>query len=158
MRLLWFVCKPLPVTDEWGNKEVRGLVDGFRESTQAGHRRQHHGLWVALQEVHEKTRFQRCWVHKTPNVVNAMPKSYQRPVQLTCARLLVVITGTVLGSLAKKFHALQQAPKMSSQLSKTQMASLLARRQAQTFSTGFNSGLQGQQARQGEIVGHDAGI
>ena len=40
--------------------------------------------------------------------------SYQRPVQLTCAQLLVVIEVTVLGSFAKKFQALQQASRMSS--------------------------------------------
>lgn len=48
------------------------------------------------------------------------------------------------GSLAKKFHALQRASTMSSQVSKTVMtvmASLLARRQVQTFPTGFSSGL-----------------
>ena len=39
---------------------------------------------------------------------------YQRPVQLTCAQLLVVIEVTVLGSFAKKFHALQQASTISS--------------------------------------------
>ena len=41
-----------------------------------------------------------------------------------------------LGSFAKKFHAVQQALTISSYLSKTVMASLLARREAQTFSTG----------------------
>ncbi len=41
-----------------------------------------------------------------------------------------------LGLLAKKVQAVQQAPTMASQVSKTVLASLLARRQAQTFSTG----------------------
>ena len=58
-------------------------------------------------------------VHSTPATsrpaASAFPiASYQRPVQLTCAQLLVVIEVTVLGSLAKKFHALQQASTMSS--------------------------------------------
>jgi len=30
-----------------------------------------------MQEVYGKTRVQRCWVHKTANVLNAMPKSVQ---------------------------------------------------------------------------------
>jgi len=30
-----------------------------------------------LHEVYGKTRVQRCWVHKTTNVLNAMPKSVQ---------------------------------------------------------------------------------
>ena len=32
---------------------------------------------AALHEVYGKTRVQRCWVHKTANVLNAMPKSVQ---------------------------------------------------------------------------------
>jgi putative transposase len=33
------------------------------------------GFWQALHEVWPKTRQQRCWVHKTANVLNALPKS-----------------------------------------------------------------------------------
>ncbi len=36
------------------------------------------GFWKALGEVWPKTREQRCWVHKTANVLNKLPKS-QRP-------------------------------------------------------------------------------
>lgn len=82
--------------DEWGNKDVLGLIDGFRESTQSWRellldlkRRGLEaapelavgdgamGFWAALHEVYGKTRVQRCWVHKTANVLNAMPKSVQ---------------------------------------------------------------------------------
>ena len=35
------------------------------------------GFWAALHEVYGQTRVQRCWVHKTANVLNAMPKSVQ---------------------------------------------------------------------------------
>jgi putative transposase len=82
--------------DEWGNKDVLGLVDGFRESTQSWRELlvdlKHRGLkvapklaigdgamgfWAALHEVYGKTGLQRCWVHKTANVLNAMPKSVQ---------------------------------------------------------------------------------
>lgn len=81
---------------EWGNKDVLGLVDGFRESTQSWRELlvglKHRGLdiapklavgdgamgfWAALHEVYGKTGVQRCWVHKTANVLNAMPKSVQ---------------------------------------------------------------------------------
>jgi len=34
-------------------------------------------FWDALNEVHGKTCVQRCWVHKTANILNAMPKSVQ---------------------------------------------------------------------------------
>ena len=82
--------------DEWGNKDVLGLIDGFRESTQSWRellldlkRRGLDvapklavgdgamGFWAALHEVYGQTRVQRCWVHKTANVLNAMPKSVQ---------------------------------------------------------------------------------
>ncbi|MCC6864157.1 MAG: IS256 family transposase, partial [Rhodobacteraceae bacterium] len=82
--------------DEWGRKEVLGLTDGFRESTQSwrellldlkrrGLSRAPDlavgdgalGFWAALREVFGATREQRCWFHKTGNVLNAMPKSLQ---------------------------------------------------------------------------------
>ena len=82
--------------DEWGRKEVLGLTDGFRESTQSWRELlldlKRRGLakapdlavgdgalgfWAALREVFGSTREQRCWFHKTGNVLNAMPKSLQ---------------------------------------------------------------------------------
>ena len=35
------------------------------------------GFWAALEEVFGETRQQRCWMHKTGNVLNCMPKSIQ---------------------------------------------------------------------------------
>jgi transposase-like protein len=35
------------------------------------------GFWAALEEVYPATRAQRCWVHKTANVLNYLPKSVQ---------------------------------------------------------------------------------
>jgi len=35
------------------------------------------GFWKALRQVHGRAREQRCWVHKTANVLNKMPKSLQ---------------------------------------------------------------------------------
>jgi transposase-like protein len=35
------------------------------------------GFWKALEEEFGATRQQRCWVHKTANVLNKMPKSVQ---------------------------------------------------------------------------------
>lgn len=82
--------------DEYGRKELLGMTDGFRESTQSWRELlldlQRRGLtqapklaigdgalgfWVALREIFSSTREQRCWVHKTMNVLNAMPKSVQ---------------------------------------------------------------------------------
>jgi putative transposase len=35
------------------------------------------GFWGALEELYPETRRQRCWVHKTANVLNALPKRLQ---------------------------------------------------------------------------------
>jgi transposase-like protein len=82
--------------DEWGRKEIIGLADGYRESTQSWRELlldlQRRGLahapdlaigdgalgfWNALREVFGAAKEQRCWFHKTGNVLNAMPKSVQ---------------------------------------------------------------------------------
>ena len=82
--------------DEYGRKELLAMTDGFRESTQSWRevlldlRRRGLtqdpklaigdgalGFWTALREVFATTREQRCWVHKTMNVLNALPQSVQ---------------------------------------------------------------------------------
>ena len=82
--------------DEYGRKELLAMTDGFRESTESwrevlldlkrrGLKQDPKlaigdgalGFWTALREVFATTREQRCWVHKTMNVLNAMPKSLQ---------------------------------------------------------------------------------
>jgi putative transposase len=79
-----------------GKKELVGLVDGVRESAQSWKELlldlKRRGLaigpelavadgalgfWKALAEIWPKTREQRCWVHKTANVLNRLPKSLQ---------------------------------------------------------------------------------
>ncbi len=35
------------------------------------------GFWAALDEVYPQTKHQRCWVHRTANVLNDLPKSKQ---------------------------------------------------------------------------------
>ena len=79
-----------------GKKELVGLVDGVRESALSWKgllldlkRRGLAiapelavadgalGFWKAIEEVWPKTRGQRCWVHKTANVLNKLPKSQQ---------------------------------------------------------------------------------
>jgi putative transposase len=39
------------------------------------------GFWRALDEVFPGTRHQRCWQHKTANVLNTVPKSVQRAMK-----------------------------------------------------------------------------
>jgi len=79
-----------------GKKELVGLIDGVRESAQSWkellldlNRRGLAmgpelaiadgalGFWQAVEEVWPTTRGQRCWVHKTANVLNKLPKSQQ---------------------------------------------------------------------------------
>jgi len=35
------------------------------------------GFWAALEEIFPQTRSQRCWVHKTANILNYLPRSLQ---------------------------------------------------------------------------------
>jgi transposase-like protein len=35
------------------------------------------GLWKALRQVYGQTRWQRCWVQKTANVLDKLPKDLQ---------------------------------------------------------------------------------
>jgi putative transposase len=79
-----------------GKKELVALSDGFRESEQSWKgllldlkRRGLKidpklaigdgalGFWKALPQVFGSTREQRCWVHKTANVLNKLPKHLQ---------------------------------------------------------------------------------
>ena len=39
------------------------------------------GFWAALSKVYPETDHQRCWVHKTANVLNKLPKSVQPKVK-----------------------------------------------------------------------------
>lgn len=79
-----------------GLKELIAVVDGYRESEQSWYELlidlKNRGLalapklavgdgalgfWAALRKVYGETREQRCWLHKTANVLNNMPKSVQ---------------------------------------------------------------------------------
>jgi transposase-like protein len=51
--------------------KARGLEVGPRLAVADGAL----GFWSALEEVYPETRHQRCWVHKSANVLNALPKS-----------------------------------------------------------------------------------
>jgi putative transposase len=79
-----------------GKKELIAVADGFRESEQSwkallldvktrGLKLDPKlaigdgalGFWKALKQIYPKTREQRCWVHKTANVLDKMPKRLQ---------------------------------------------------------------------------------
>jgi len=81
--------------NERGEKHFLAIEDGIRESTQSWREvlldlksrglnlpelsigDGAMGFWAALDEIYPGTRHQRCWVHKTMNVLNALPKSLQ---------------------------------------------------------------------------------
>ena len=83
-----------------GKKELVAVEDGFRESTDSwlslltalrsrglttgpklavGDGAL--GFWKALSQAYPQTQHQRCWVHKTANVLNNLPKSMQEKVK-----------------------------------------------------------------------------
>jgi putative transposase len=81
---------------EDGAKELLAVVDGYRESTQSWRELLGQlkrlglstapklaigdgslGFWIALQEEYGPVAQQRCWVHKTANVLDKMAKSVQ---------------------------------------------------------------------------------
>lgn len=79
-----------------GRKELVAIWDGYRESEQSWKEvlldLKRRGLgqapllaigdgalgfWKALRQVYGQTRWQRCWVHKTANVLNKLPRGIQ---------------------------------------------------------------------------------
>lgn len=81
--------------NERGEKHFLAIEDGSRESTQSWRevllklkaRGMNApelaigdgalGFWAAADQIYPETRQQRCWVHKTANVLNKLPKSTQ---------------------------------------------------------------------------------
>src|SRR4051794_450177 len=79
-----------------GKKELIAIADGYQESEQSwkellldvkarGLEVEPHlaigdgalGSWKAIRQVWDTTKEQRCWVHKTANVLDKMPKGVQ---------------------------------------------------------------------------------
>lgn len=82
---------------ESGRKELLGIWDGYRESEQSWKELLLDlkkrglqigpklavgdgalGFWKALFQIYGDTRQQRCWVHKTANILNKLPKGVQK--------------------------------------------------------------------------------
>ena len=81
--------------NERGEKHFLAIEDGIRESTQSWREvllklksrgmnvpqlaigDGAMGFWSALDEIYPDTRQQRCWMHKTMNILNCLPKSTQ---------------------------------------------------------------------------------
>lgn len=87
-------------SDSTGRKEVLGLIDGYRETeaswlellslleSQGLHIAPEVaigdgalGFWKAISKHWPQTKQQRCWVHKTANVLNKVPKAIQPKIK-----------------------------------------------------------------------------
>lgn len=96
---------------EYGQKELVAVMDGYRESsasweellTSLRQRGLSHspklaagdgalGFWNAISKVYPDTRHQRCWVHKTANVLNKLPRSVQPKVKAALREIWMAST------------------------------------------------------------------
>jgi len=111
-----------------GKKELIAVVDGYRESEQSWREllidlKQRGlsiapklatgdgalGFWAALRKVLPETREQRCWVHKTANVLNKMPKSVQPKAKSDLHEIWMAETRENAGKAFDAFLAKYQA-------------------------------------------------
>jgi transposase-like protein len=110
-----------------GRKELIALADGYRESVESWadllrdcHRRGMRapvlavgdgalGFWGALREVFPATREQRCWVHKSANVLAALPKSAHPGAKKHLAEIWNAEDKTHALAAAKAFEAVYGA-------------------------------------------------
>jgi len=111
-----------------GKKELVALTDGYRESTEswAGLLRDVKrrgmrppvlamgdgalGFWAALRDVFPETREQRCWFHKSANVLAALPKS-AHPGAVTAMQQIYNAENGDLARVAAKAFAIDYGTK-----------------------------------------------
>jgi transposase-like protein len=118
-----------------GTKELVALADGYRESSEswAGVLRslRDHGLaapvlavgdgalgfWAALRDVFPTTKEQRCWVHKTANCMDALPKRLQPKAKSAIQAIYNAKTRTAAVEAAKDYaDAFAEFPKATSKI------------------------------------------
>jgi putative transposase len=110
-----------------GKKELVGFTDGYRESTQSWRELLLDlkarglktppklavgdgalGFWAALREVFPQTKEQRCWVHKTANVLNKMPKALQAKAKADLHEIWMAVSKADAGKAFNLFCAKYQ--------------------------------------------------
>jgi putative transposase len=122
-----------------GQKKLLAIEEGYRESTQSWREVLLHlkerglqvppelavgdgamGFWGALAEVYPATREQRCWVHKTANVLNRLPKSVQPKAKADLHAIWMAPTRAEADKAFDQFIAIYRAkyPKAVEVLSK----------------------------------------
>jgi transposase-like protein len=83
----------------------RGLTDAPQLATGDGAL----GFWKALKQVYPSTRRQRCWVHKTANVLNKLPKNMQPSAKAMLHEIWMSDTRENADKAFDKFVAVYQA-------------------------------------------------
>jgi transposase-like protein len=113
---------------EDGTKELIAMIDGHRESEQSWLEllldAQSRGLvdapmlatgdgalgfWKALKQVYPSTRTQRCWVHKTVNVLDKLPRGQQVSAKSMLHAIWMAATKKDAHKALAKFAATYQA-------------------------------------------------
>jgi putative transposase len=108
--------------NQQGEKRLLALSDGYRESKASwlsviqdlqvrGLKTAPHlaigdgslGFWAALDEAWPQTRCQRCWVHKTANVLNELPKSIQGKAKAGLHEIWMAETKAQAGNAFDRF-------------------------------------------------------
>jgi len=84
------------------------------------------GFWAALEEIFPATRAQRCWVHKTANVLNYLPKSVQAKAKRALHEIWMAETRKDAEKAFDRFRETYQAkyPKATDCLAKDREALL----------------------------------
>lgn len=122
-----------------GKKELIAIADGFRESEQSwkellldckarGLEIEPHlaigdgalGFWKAMRQVWSTTKEQRCWVHKTSNVLDKLPKGSQAKAKGMLHEIYLAESSEQAGKAFDLFVATYQAkyPKATESLVK----------------------------------------
>lgn len=125
--------------NERGQKRFLAIEDGIRESTQSWREVLWDlkargltmpaklavgdgalGFWAALEEIYPQTAPQRCWVHKTANILNYLPKSVQPKAKAALHEIWMGETRQAASIAFDQFIATYQAkyPKASRLLGK----------------------------------------
>ena len=113
---------------EQGTKEFVAITDGYRESEQSWlevllplKQRGLHtapklavgdgalGFWKALRQVYPETRHQRCWVHKTRNVLDKVPKSIQAHVKAALQEMWMAPSRKMAQTACETFSCMYRA-------------------------------------------------
>lgn len=102
--------------------KARGLAEGPRLAIGDGAL----GFWAALDEAYAETRHQRCWFHKTGNVLTSLPKSLQSKAKADLQAIWMAPTRREAHQAFDRFIATYQAkyPKATEKLLKDRDALL----------------------------------